>query len=268
MEIKERLIDKENQRLTLGDIHLAAEEKTLRSDYRIHWHSYFELEIVISGEAEHTLNDEKYEISRGSAYILNPADFHGMKPKKQVRLWNISFDEALLSDQRLCELSRIDGDRRYTLTESQLNSVISLAALIRDEAKYEGGGCSRELCESLITILMRGSEKAHKETENASAIRRALLYLDLHFRENPSLAKVAAHAGFHPNYFSNLFKRVTGESFVDRLNSLRVGYAKMLLSKGFSVTEACYNSGFGSLSNFLTVFKKKTGVCPEKYKKI
>ena len=245
-----------------------AEKKHITEKTKVHWHSYFELEIIIDGSGTHYLNNEVYNLSRGSVYILNPTDFHRIVPDGALSLWQISFSEDMISDSRLCQLSTDDIARTFTVSEDVLKRAEYLAELIRDESCEEGAGCSRQLCESLLTVLLRSrGERAPLDNEQAKGIKKALIYLDVHFRENPTLEEVALQAGFHKNYFSEIFKKITGENFSKRLNSLKSGYAKMLLSEGFSVTEACYRSGFGSLSNFFTVFKKYVGVSPEEYKK-
>ena len=252
-----------------GDRHLFVEKREIRENIPTHWHSYFELEIITDGAALHTLNGETYEETRGSVYLLNPTDLHSVAPKDCLSLYNLSFDEEMISDKRLCELLSEGMTKRFTLDGEGLSRVLSLAKLCDAESLEERGGCSRELLESLLTVLMRYA--VPKESEpllpyQASGMRRALLYLELHFRECPSLETVAKQAGFHKNYFSELFKRVTGESYTARLNTLRTSYAKTLLRGGFSVTEACYSSGFGSLSNFLVTFKKYVGVTPEEFR--
>lgn len=248
--------------------HIFLECRTVDSRVPIHWHSYFELEIVTDGEAEHYLNDEKYTVSRGSVYILNPTDFHEMNPRQKLKLWNVCFDEEMISEKRLFELSSPERSRVFTLDENQLAKICALTEILYSESEETDGGCSRELCESLLTLIMRNADDTvQTELGNLDGIRRAMVYLGVHFRESPSLEKIANQAGFHPTYFSELFKKVTGESYSDRLNTLRTGYAKGLLTRGFSVTEACYGAGFGSLSNFLRVFKKSTGFSPEEYRR-
>ena len=97
-------------------------------------------------------------------------------------------------------------------------------------------------------------------------MEKACHYLQTHFREAPTLSDIAAHVGFHPAYFSEQFKKHTGVRYVDRLNELRIGYAKHLLSQRLSVSEACFGAGFGSLSNFQHCFKQLTGLSPREYR--
>ena len=270
MQYESRIKEK-NERISLDNgqknKHFSIDKRVIGGEVAVHWHSYFELEIVVDGKGRQFLNDEEYTIKKGCAYLLNPTDFHRIIPETPLVLWNISFDEEMLSERRLCELSSKDMTRKFTLEGESQEKLCSLCEIILSESREESGAV-RELCEALLNILLRHSDdegviyKSHIE-----GISRAILYLDVHFRENPSLSQISKQAGFHPTYFSELFKKVTGESYSQRLNTLRSGYAKMLLSKGFSVTEACYQSGFGSLSNFLAVFKKQTGLSPSEYKK-
>ena len=90
--------------------------------------------------------------------------------------------------------------------------------------------------------------------------------MELHFKERISLSQLADEAGYHPTYFSELFKRTTGETYIEALTKLRVGYARTLLAGGFSVSEVCYMSGFGSLSGFATAFKRLCHMSPRAYK--
>lgn len=233
-----------------------------------HWHSYFEIEIVVSGTGIHTIAGDSYELTEGSAYILSPTDFHRIEPHEQLLLWNISFNESLISNTRLCQLSAKDTKKRFHLDPESLTRVIKIAELLDGEAKREDEGCCRELCECLLSFLLReeGIPIAFEDDRYAK-IKDAIMYLENHFTESPTLEEVASRVGFHPHYFSDLFHKVTGESYCERLNSLRINYAKTLLSKGYSVSDACYGSGFGSISNFVYRFKKTTGISPRDFKK-
>ena len=246
--------------------HIKTELRTVCSNYGVHWHTYFEIELVIEGEALHHLNGESRKIGRGNLVIIAPTDFHGIEPLSPMKIWNVSFDETLLSEKRLADLSSPSRTREFALNEKMLTRIVALMELLSEESSRTEG-CAKELCECLLSVILRQDGKKEKSTAGTSAIGRAILYMNIHFRDDPSLEAVAAQAGFHPHYFSELFKPATGESFKSYLTALKLDYAKTLLESGFSVAEACHKSGFGSLSNFLSVFKKSTGKAPSDYKR-
>ncbi len=231
-----------------------------------HWHSYFEIEIITEGRGIHTLGGEAGEVHRGCAYILTPTDFHKMEPSGSLMLWNISFNEAVISNEWLCLLSSKETKKTFTLDEASLSKIVKISELMESEAAREDEGCCRELCECLLRLLLRehGEPIAYSVNRYAK-IKDAIIYLENHFTQAPTLKQVADIVGFNPNYFSDLFHKLTGESFCDRLNALRINHAKTLLSKGFSVSDACFGSGFGSVSNFIYRFKKSTGIAPSLY---
>ena len=91
--------------------------------------------------------------------------------------------------------------------------------------------------------------------------------MQLHFKENPTLAEVASYSGFNPNYFSQKFKETVGKTYIDYLVDLKVSYAKkLLMSSNMSITDICFSSGFTSISNFMRVFKNKYGMSPNAYR--
>ena len=101
---------------------------------------------------------------------------------------------------------------------------------------------------------------------NNSPIQKAILYLKLHFNENPSLKEIASVVNLSPNYFSETFHQNTGQTYIEYLTNLKISYAKkLLLSTNLSVTEICLASGFNTLSHFLKCFKTYTGISPKAY---
>lgn len=247
--------------------HLFAEERCGNST-PLHWHSHFEIEIILSGEAVCTVNGKKYEVSRGSVYILTPADFHTFEAVKSTRLWHIAFDETVVSERRTHELTWELEEPCFSLGDETLGLVERTAYLLSVEAQRADGGCAQALCECLLSMLFRDRAKGPlRQGERISSIQKALTYMEMHFRENPTLSDMASLSGFNASYFSELFRKATGQSFSERLSRLKIKHAKALLSQGCSITDACYRSGFGSVNNFLRTFKKLEGMPPSEYKK-
>ena len=75
-----------------------------------------------------------------------------------------------------------------------------------------------------------------------------------------SLESVAERIGITSSYLSRLFKKETGSSFVDYVNTVRVQKAKFLLAQSeLKIKDIAYQTGFHSIQNFFRIFKRMTG---------
>ncbi|MBD0776360.1 AraC family transcriptional regulator [Maribacter sp. ANRC-HE7] len=69
------------------------------------------------------------------------------------------------------------------------------------------------------------------------------------------------------NYLSDLLKKETGKSAKDHINTFVVNRAKnKLMGSKASVSQIAYDLGFDYPQHFSTLFKKKTGISPAKYR--
>lgn len=99
-------------------------------------------------------------------------------------------------------------------------------------------------------------------------IRKAIIYLTENYKENITLQEIADYVGLSKNYFSNLFKEETGETFVKFQNKLKVYEAKELLEHtGLKTYEVAERVGYKNPSYFSKIFKEITGVTVDEYKK-
>ena len=238
-------------------------DKRYAKEFPLHAHDYFEVEIVLSGHGVQRINGTEMVLERGGVSILSPSDFHEIQitPSGVLQAWNIAFDETVLSNARLSALFA-QGGTYHVLDEATLCRVDTAAGLLEQELDREDR--VRPLLEYVLSLLM-GQPVTPEEL---TPMRRAILYVDTHFRENPSLGDVAKVACLSPVYFGNVFKRMTGETFVNYLNARKVRCAEMLLESGLTVADACFSAGFGSLSGFLHAFKQQTGMSPDAYKRM
>lgn len=258
-----------HERLSLSaGTHLRAVNRPADGEYPVHWHHHFEIELILSGVGICGINGEEYALSDFSLFFLTPTDFHSFRTEGAVSLINLSFDEMVLSGEELGMLLSPGMTRAYSLDTDEKERLTAAARLLVYECE-SGGDSSRALLSYILSFLLRKNATtppAVVPTRNEDGIKRAYTYLELHFKEPVTLRALAAEAGYHPSYFSELFRRVTGEGYADTLARLRVGYARSLLASGFSVTEACFASGFGSLSAFGAAFRRLVGISPSEYR--
>lgn len=233
-------------------------------DFPMHWHNFFEIEIVLSGAGTCIINDKEYDIEKYNMFFLTSTDFHYIKISDEARFINISFDVNMLDERDSSFLLLSHAERGYRLSADEYERVVSAAMLLQHECDTQGS-CQKQLLEYILSYISQNSENASPfsaSSEQYKSIKKATVFMELHFRENITLSQIAKEAGYHPAYFSEIFKKITGESYTKALTRLRLAYAKSLLANGFSVSDACFLSGFGSLSNFYTLFKEKFGTSP------
>ncbi|HVS51569.1 MAG TPA: helix-turn-helix transcriptional regulator, partial [Opitutaceae bacterium] len=82
-----------------------------------------------------------------------------------------------------------------------------------------------------------------------------------------TLVGVAQAVHVSPTYFCKLFKQATGLNFTDYVARVRVEATKqLLLNPHKRVSEAAYEAGFQSLSQFNRVFRRIAGESPSTYR--
>jgi AraC-like DNA-binding protein/ligand-binding sensor protein len=104
-------------------------------------------------------------------------------------------------------------------------------------------------------------------TAEAPVITKARAFIAEHFAEEIALTDVARAVNTSPFYFCKLFKTATGITFTDYLARVRVETVKqILLNPHKRVSEAAYEAGFQSLSQFNRVFRRIAGESPSTYR--
>jgi AraC-like DNA-binding protein len=103
-------------------------------------------------------------------------------------------------------------------------------------------------------------------SENPS-ISRARVYIADQYAEELSLELVAKQVNMSAFYFCKMFKKATGLTFTDYLARIRIEKVKnLLLNPHKRISEAAYEVGFQSLSQFNRVFRRIAGEAPTVYR--
>ena len=264
------------RRILVEDIKNSREKLLIRKkklhDYDLHWHDCFEIELILDGEASQILNGEEYSLYPGDIYMLNPTDFHSVK-SKNATVYNLMFGDGILDKDFLQKIMEINTPLLFHLDEKEFsNAKILIGQMLEEFEKDENYSDTyiKNILECLFILILRKTKFRFdiSSAEYDHNLQKALLYIHSHFRENPTMTSVAEYAGFNYNYFSGLFKSVTGKAYKEYLTALRLDYAKKLvISSNIPITEICYASGFNSLTNFLRVFKLQYKISPGEMRK-
>ncbi len=119
------------------------------------------------------------------------------------------------------------------------------------------------LCSHVGDIIRERSELEMRP------IRLAKKYMQDNYHKPLTLEEVASVAGFHPTYFSTIFKKITGENFLEYVSGLRMKEARELLCDGhLRMEDIAERVGYADTKYFVKLFKKATGLTPQEYRKL
>jgi len=110
------------------------------------------------------------------------------------------------------------------------------------------------------------AETNYQQSVDYQRIEEAILYLDKHFHQQPSLADIAASVGVSPYHFQRLFSRWAGISPKRFLQYLTLTYAKELLSHSKSILETTYSAGLSSPGRLHDLFVTYEALTPGQFK--
>lgn len=124
------------------------------------------------------------------------------------------------------------------------------------------------------TLLLQYSQimeqiLVHINAQSSRPIRQACQFVEEHFNAPISLESVAREVNLNPVYFSNLFKKETGQNFTEYVTEHRMKLARELLKDSDkNISEIAYYLGFADARYFSKSFKKTVGIKPTDYRKI
>lgn len=98
-------------------------------------------------------------------------------------------------------------------------------------------------------------------------INESLKYIREHLELNESVADYAKQVHLSTSYYSNLFKKVTGQSVLQFVVNEKMERAKCLLLQGIPLHEVAAAVGYEERSYFSDVFKKRVGMTPTEFRK-
>lgn len=96
----------------------------------------------------------------------------------------------------------------------------------------------------------------------AARVERAKALMEAQYAEPLSLSTLARDAGMSVFHFARIFAELEGRPPHRFLSDVRLAHANARLRDGEAVTDTCFAVGFGSLSHFVTMFRRRYGVRP------
>ena len=254
--------------------------------YQAHWHSYGEILLVGPGKTNiFMVNRDRYELAEGDFLLIWPMEMHAIIDADRKESLVIQFSNTFMNS--LFDLQRIMHFYRnlHVLCINAHPELVGKLRVIAEKMKeiWFKAGPDRELrcCMLLMEFMLTLDE--HRD-EFAPEIRSgdAYSYTDTVVRrmisvtdyiknnltaDDLSQAAMAEMAGISKDYFSRIFRTVTGTNYSRWLNMIRLEKAtELLANEEMTLTEVAMRSGFQSISSFNRVFRAEKGMAPGEYR--
>jgi len=238
-----------------GDAHCDPELEVSLSD---------SISFVEEGTFDAHVGDEHWELAAGTLFLTRRGMAFSIRHVDEMptdRCLTILYTESAVEDLMRADLpalrppiARLSARRQYLrhrlrscVRGEEIRLELIAGALFESLSANRASGPPR--VDAQVTPLMR-------------RIDRAVQLIETEYARTLTLGDLASAAGLSTFYFARAFQRFVGVPPHRYLTGVRLRHAARLLDDGAGVTFTCYEVGFGSLSHFVTAFRKRFGCVP------
>ena len=237
-----------------------------------HIHECCEIYVNITGNVSFVVEKNIYKISPGDIIITKPYEYHHcvyhddsdhlhywimFSPDENPELFSFLTKKKFGSGNHI----RMSEKKRYkflmqceqlTRQDSE-TSINNLAAFFR-----------------ILSFIEEGMERYSVEEANVNLphnVKAILNYINKNYTQIHTVNEIAEVFFISISTLERYFKKYLSMTPKRYLEDKKLQNACMLLRQNYSVTDACFESGFDDYSHFITIFKRKFDTTPHKYKK-
>lgn len=236
-----------------------------------HYHNYYEIFYLLSGQCHFLLKDSIYHLEKGDLVFISPGELHHSLYSENCEVCMIYFKKEHILFHQTKDAHSFMGSVPVLYQES-FHSL--LAKMLSENANIDEYSESFTLTylQEILLMLMRHSILAEAEPDLLNSkdadILAATKYIYKNFKNHITLDEVSAVASLSPTYFSKKFKQITGMGFKEYLNYVRLKHAQTaLLTTDSTITDIALEYGFNDSNYFKDLFKKIYGKSPREFRK-
>ena len=245
--------------------------------FKLHYHDYYELFLILKGNVAHTVNSQTNIIRDGHLLFIRDRDVHNYQSADGN---SFEFINLAFTKQHFNALFEYLGEAfPYT---SLLNTSFPPMTILSQKKKnslfYSLLNLSHEKdiislhMEFRIVLFQIFSQYFFNYSEDVYTVP---VWLEVAYQKMKKpinfiagLNRMIEVSGKSYEHLARSLKQYYNVTPTQYIADLRLEYAaNMLYSSNLSVTEICFSCGFENMSWFHKQFKEKYGVTPSQYRK-
>lgn len=229
----------------------------------------------------------KYDYKDGSLICVAPGQIGGKEDngeRSSIGGWAMLFHPDLIRGTQLEKDIKSYSFFDYSVNEAlHMNEkehgiVVSILRRIKSEIDDPHDDFQNDILISYISLLLKYCQRFYnrqfitRKLSNNDILSKFDSFLHGYFADNlqmrnglPTVNICAEHLCMSTNYFSDLIKKMTGESPGRHIRQFVVRQIKNELASGLTVAEVAYKLGFEYPAHLSRMFKKETGQTPTEY---
>lgn len=253
----------------------------------IHWHDCLEIILVTEGAASLHVSFEKIELKENQLMVVNSSEPHRIYcSSEQSELVCVSLDRDYcysIYDNLYEALAVSDFDVTFmnlnensSVLASNIHTLINLLSSIEEPSDENDDLVFRSISTFLNNLVSSYMPKPSNEyltkkvpKEKIEMIHRLIRYLYDNYDQDVDLQTFSDQEFFNFYYVSHNIKEITGTSFRDWLNYVRVEQSeKLLLNTDKSITTISEECGFSDVRYYNKHFLKWHKVSPLNFRRL
>lgn len=252
----------------------------VRSDteyFRLHYHNYYELFLVMKGEVCHIVNGKEQQLKEGHLLFIRDFDVHDYVRGNDnyFEFLNLAFSRETFSS--IAEFLG-EGFPADSLLSAPYPPMVTLSSSDKEKLSYALIELHRYSDKSQIRMSARAllisifTDYFHRYTEDSPHIPSWLAVTYEKMKEPGNFILGAARmyelSGRSREHLTRCMQQYYHTTPTALVTDLRLEYAaNLLLISNLKATDICYECGFENLSWFYKVFTAKYQVTPAEYRR-
>ena len=245
-----------------------------------HWHESVEILYLRQGGMQVLCDKDLFEVKEGDIVFVNPSTVHSGRCTAETVAYSCFIIDLKLfigkgmdvADRELYALQKgVNKVSPVIRGDGGLNALLEEIIRLNEQPMERYAMLIKAKLFLLLSILIhdyKNRDAVAAERPGTEGIVRVLDYLNADYQNQITLEDMALRSGFAQTYFCKAFKRATGQTPVEYLNTVRIHKAyELLADTSLPVSEVSARVGFQSQNYFCRQFKKHLGVSPTQVRK-
>lgn len=221
-----------------------------------HWHNHIEVILVMKGEAEFTVRQEKYMGKKGDVFFINRTNLHSVFTKNKCHILGF----VIPVNEELSSLP-IGLDYNPIVKNPDIQNLLMM---LYNEYPSKNNGIIKAYVKLITKLIIREVFP----NDMLKTDKPVIDYIKDHYFEKISIDDIAKSVNLSKYYFIHKFKEENGITVNSYLTNIRIEKAIELLNNNNKTVEVAEKCGFSDEGYFCKVFKKVMGLSVRDYKKL